>query len=106
MMLTDNLFLLHSQVDSDVLVSDSPFVECDCSDGDTEEMVLPQYHHCTGGWLMLLLQKQHRAATLTPLYAPNIHKRDLLFITAEHKLPTHCSVVSIQSVLVSKVLIY
>ena len=70
MMLTANLFLLHSQVDSDVVVSDSPFVECDCSDsdGDTEEMVLPQYHHCTGGWAMLLLQKQHRAATLTPLY--------------------------------------
>ena len=53
-----------------VLVNYSPFVECDCSDGDTEEMVLPQYHHCCGGWLMLLLQKQHRAATLTPLYAP------------------------------------
>ena len=33
-MLTTNLFLLHSQVDSD---------------GDTEEMVLPQYHHCSGG---------------------------------------------------------
>ena len=94
-MLTDNLFLLHSQVDGD---------------GDTEEMVLPQYHHCSDGKLMLLLQKQHRAATLTPLYVSKLHERDLLFITAEHKLPTalftHCSVVSIQSVLVSKVLIY
>ena len=91
-----------------VLVSDSPFVECDCSDGDgdTEEMVLPQYHHCCGGWLMLLLQKQHRAATLLPLYVSKMQRRGLSFIIPEHKLPTHCSVVSIQSVLVSKVLIY
>ena len=58
-----------------VLVSDSLFVECDCSDsdGDTVEMVLPQYHHCTGGLVMLWLQKQHRAATLTPLYVSKIH---------------------------------
>ena len=91
-----------------VLVSDSPFVESDCSDGDgdTEEMVLPQYHHCTGGWPILLLQKQHRAATLTPLYVLKVQVREKLFILAEHQLSTHCSVVSIQSVLVSKELIY
>ena len=88
-----------------VLVSDSPFVECDCGDGDTVEMVLPPYHHCTGGWAMLLLQKQHRAATLTPLYVSKLQGRGLSFIIPEHKLPTHCSVVSIQSVLVSKALI-
>ena len=89
-----------------VLVSDSPFVECVCSDGDTEEMVLPQYHHCCGGWPTLLLQKQHRAVTLTPLYVSKIHRREILFIIAEHKLFSHCSVVLIQSVLVSKILIY
>ena len=91
-----------------VLVSDSPFVECDCSDGDgdTEEMVLPQYHHCIVGLLMLLLQKQHCTATLTPLYVSKMQRRDSPFIIAEHKLSTHCSVVYIQSVLVSKGLIY
>ena len=55
---------------------------------------------------MLLLQKQHRAATLTPLYVSKMQRRDSPFIIPEHKLPTHSSVVSIQSVLVSKVLIY
>ena len=55
---------------------------------------------------MLLLQKQHCAATLTPLYVSKLQRRELLFILAEHNLHTHCSVVLIQSVLVSKVLIY
>ena len=59
---------------------------------------------------MLLLQKQHRAATLTPLYESKMQRRCLPFIIPEHKLPTvlypHSRVVSIQSVLVSKVLIY
>ena len=86
------------------------YYDCSDGDGDTEEMVLPQYHHCCGGLLMLLLQKQHRAVTLTPLYVSKMQRRDSLFITAEHNLPTvlftHSSVVSIQSVLVSKVLIY
>ena len=52
---------------------------------------------------MVLLQKQHtRAVTLIPLYVSKLQRRDLLFITAEHKLFTHCTVMSIQSVLVSK----
>ena len=49
---------------------------------------------------MLLLQKQHCAVTLTPLYVLKIQSRCKLFITAVHTLFTHCSVVSIQSVLV------
>ena len=67
-------------------------------------MVLLQSHH--SAFVALLLQKQHRAVTLTPLYVLKLQRHDLLFIIPEHKLFPHCSVVFIQSMLVSKVLIY
>ena len=69
-------------------------------------MVSPQSHH-EGGFVLLLLQKQHSIGsdiTLTPLNVSKKQGRDSLFITAEHKLFTHCSVVLVQSVLVSKTL--
>ena len=55
---------------------------------------------------MLLLQKQHCAVTLTPLYVLKIQSHRKLFITAEYTLSTLCSIVSIQSVLVSKLFVH
>ena len=92
-----------------VLVSDSPFVECDCvdgdgdSDGDTEEMVLPQYHHCMCWVANAVVTKAALYCYINSIVCVEVmQRRDSPFIIAEHKLSTHCSVVYIQSVLVSK----
>ena len=57
----------------------------------------------------MLLHRQHSigsAVTLTSKYVSKKQRRKWLFISAVHELFTHCSVVFIQSVLVSKLLLY
>ena len=78
----------------------SPVVD----DGNRDGAAMsPQSHHISG----VLLHKQHRAVTLTPLYVLKIHGRLTKFTTAEHILFPHCSVVFMQfSVLRSKSCIY
>ena len=49
---------------------------------------------------MLLLQKQHRIGSAATLTTPlNVQSCCTLFITALHSMPSHSSVVFIQSVL-------
>ena len=86
--------------------------DCDCNgvsddtvivgDGVTEEMVFLQSHHIP----LLSLHKQHCAVTLTPLCVSKIQRCVKPLKKAVHVLFPHPSSVSIQSVLLSKLLLY